>query len=97
MVFGTHRLLSDDICFKDLGLLIVDEEQRFGVSQKEKIKELVSLGATEAENLKDLAGLVDVLFLFVSDFWYFFICVFNFTFVVTPTFSLFRDMSYNDS
>ena len=38
MVIGTHRLLSDDICFKDLGLLIVDEEQRFGVSHKEKIK-----------------------------------------------------------
>ena len=39
LVFGTHRLLSDDIILKDLGLLIIDEEQRFGVKHKEKIKE----------------------------------------------------------
>ena len=38
MVFGTHRLLSDDVTFQKLGLLIVDEEQRFGVTHKEKIK-----------------------------------------------------------
>jgi len=38
LVFGTHRLLSDDIQFQKLGLLIVDEEQRFGVTHKEKIK-----------------------------------------------------------
>ena len=38
-VIGTHRLLSDDICLKDLGLLIIDEEQRFGVVHKEKIKQ----------------------------------------------------------
>lgn len=38
VVVGTHRLLSEDIQFKDLGLLVVDEEQRFGVSHKEKIK-----------------------------------------------------------
>ena len=38
IVFGTHRLLSDDVKYKDLGLLIVDEEQRFGVTHKEKIK-----------------------------------------------------------
>lgn len=38
IVIGTHRLLSKDILFRDLGLLIVDEEQRFGVLQKEKIK-----------------------------------------------------------
>ncbi len=38
LVFGTHRLLSDDVKFKKLGLLIVDEEQRFGVTHKEKIK-----------------------------------------------------------
>lgn len=38
LVFGTHRLLSDDIKFKRLGLLVVDEEQRFGVTHKEKIK-----------------------------------------------------------
>ncbi|MBR3245878.1 MAG: transcription-repair coupling factor, partial [Parasporobacterium sp.] len=40
IVVGTHRLLSKDIVFKDLGLLVVDEEQRFGVSHKEKIKQL---------------------------------------------------------
>ena len=39
LVFGTHRLLSNDIVPKDLGLLVVDEEQRFGVTHKEKIKE----------------------------------------------------------
>ena len=39
MLVGTHRIISKDIQFKDLGLLIVDEEQRFGVAQKEKIKE----------------------------------------------------------
>lgn len=39
MVIGTHRLLSDDIRPKDLGLLIIDEEQRFGVAHKEKIKQ----------------------------------------------------------
>lgn len=40
LVIGTHRLLSADVHFKDLGLLIVDEEQRFGVVHKEKLKEL---------------------------------------------------------
>lgn len=40
IVIGTHRLLSKDVVFKDLGLLIVDEEQRFGVKHKEKLKEL---------------------------------------------------------
>lgn len=40
IIIGTHRLLSKDIVFKDLGLLIVDEEQRFGVTHKERIKEL---------------------------------------------------------
>ena len=38
IVFGTHRLLSSDIVYKDLGLLVIDEEQRFGVTHKEKIK-----------------------------------------------------------
>ncbi len=38
IVIGTHRLLSDDLRFKDLGLLVVDEEQRFGVQHKERIK-----------------------------------------------------------
>ena len=52
LVIGTHRLLSKDFEFKDLGLLVIDEEQRFGVEQKEKIKELrndvdvLSLSAT---------------------------------------------------
>ena len=47
IIVGTHRLISGDVKFKDLGLLIVDEEQRFGVAQKEK--------------LKQMAGNVDVL------------------------------------
>ena len=52
ILIGTHRILSKDIRFKDLGLLIVDEEQRFGVEHKERIKELktsidvLSLSAT---------------------------------------------------
>ncbi len=52
IVIGTHRLLSKDVVFKDLGFLIIDEEQRFGVQHKEKIKELkngidvLSLSAT---------------------------------------------------
>ena len=40
IIIGTHRVLSDDIEYKDLGLLIIDEEQRFGVQHKEKIKKL---------------------------------------------------------
>ena len=40
IVIGTHRLLSEDVKYKDLGLLIIDEEQRFGVRHKEKIKQV---------------------------------------------------------
>jgi transcription-repair coupling factor (superfamily II helicase) len=40
VVIGTHRLLSNDVAFRDLGLLVVDEEQRFGVAHKEKLKRL---------------------------------------------------------
>ena len=40
LIVGTHRLLSRDVIYKDLGLLVVDEEQRFGVTHKEKIKKL---------------------------------------------------------
>lgn len=40
VVIGTHRLLSKDVIFKDLGLVVVDEEQRFGVAQKERLKEI---------------------------------------------------------
>ncbi|HEY6214359.1 MAG TPA: transcription-repair coupling factor, partial [Vicinamibacterales bacterium] len=40
IIVGTHRLLSKDVQFRDLGLLVVDEEQRFGVAHKEKIKQL---------------------------------------------------------
>ena len=40
MVIGTHRLISGDVAYKDLGLAVVDEEQRFGVAHKEKFKEL---------------------------------------------------------
>ena len=40
IIVGTHRLIGKDIEFKDLGLLVVDEEQRFGVTQKEKLKQM---------------------------------------------------------
>lgn len=40
IVIGTHRLLSNDICFRNLGLLVIDEEQKFGVKHKEKIRKL---------------------------------------------------------
>lgn len=40
IVIGTHRLLSKDVAFKDLGLLIIDEEQRFGVAHKERLKQM---------------------------------------------------------
>jgi transcription-repair coupling factor (superfamily II helicase) len=40
IIVGTHRLLSKDVLFKDLGLLVVDEEQRFGVAHKERIKQM---------------------------------------------------------
>ncbi|MBM4311839.1 MAG: transcription-repair coupling factor [Deltaproteobacteria bacterium] len=43
VVIGTHRLVSRDVVFKDLGLLVIDEEHRFGVKQKEKIKQLKSM------------------------------------------------------
>ncbi|MGA2800851.1 MAG: transcription-repair coupling factor [Verrucomicrobiota bacterium] len=43
IVIGTHRLLQDDIAFKDLGLVVIDEEQRFGVLHKEKFKRLRTL------------------------------------------------------
>ena len=52
VVIGTHRLLSKDVAFQDLGLLVVDEEQRFGVAHKERLKEMrknvdaLSLSAT---------------------------------------------------
>ncbi|OGF46919.1 MAG: transcription-repair coupling factor [Candidatus Firestonebacteria bacterium RIFOXYC2_FULL_39_67] len=52
IVIGTHRLLQDDICFKDLGMIILDDEQKFGVAQKEKLKKIkqsvycLSLSAT---------------------------------------------------
>ena len=43
IVVGTHRLLQKDIAFKDLGLVIIDEEQRFGVAHKEKLKKIRTL------------------------------------------------------
>ena len=42
IVVGTHRLVSKDVKFHDLGLVIIDEEQRFGVAQKEKLKQMCS-------------------------------------------------------
>ena len=44
IIIGTHRLISKDVQFRDLGLIIIDEEQRFGVAQKEKLKQ-ISIGA----------------------------------------------------
>src|SRR3979411_3075351 len=43
IVIGTHRLISGDVIFKDLGLVVIDEEQRFGVLHKEKFKDLFKL------------------------------------------------------
>ena len=40
IVVGTHRIIGKDVCFKDLGLLVIDEEQKFGVAVKEKLKQL---------------------------------------------------------
>jgi transcription-repair coupling factor (superfamily II helicase) len=42
LIIGTHRLLQKDVCFKNLGMLIIDEEQRFGVKHKERIKKIRS-------------------------------------------------------
>jgi transcription-repair coupling factor (superfamily II helicase) len=61
IVIGTHRLISNDVAFKDLGLLIIDEEHRFGVKHKEKLKELrlnvdvLSLSATPIPRTLHLA------------------------------------------
>ncbi|HEY3398227.1 MAG TPA: transcription-repair coupling factor [Armatimonadota bacterium] len=61
LVVGTHRLLSSDLTFKDLGLVIIDEEQRFGVKQKEKLKQLrasvdvVTLSATPIPRTLNMA------------------------------------------
>ena len=68
VIIGTHRLLSKDIKFMDLGLLIIDEEQKFGVKQKEKIKELapnvdlISMTATPIPRTLNMAftGLKDI-------------------------------------
>ena len=68
VVVATHRLLSKDVAFKDLGLLVVDEEQRFGVAQKERIKEwraavdVLSMSATPIPRTLNLslAGIRDL-------------------------------------
>jgi transcription-repair coupling factor (superfamily II helicase) len=68
IVIGTHRLLSKDIRFKDLGLLVVDEEQRFGVAHKERIKQMrkrvdvIAMSATPIPRTLNmsLAGLRDM-------------------------------------
>ena len=60
LLIGTHRLLQKDVHFKNLGLLVVDEEQRFGVTHKEKLKELARQVkedyATKRELEKGLSG-----------------------------------------
>lgn len=68
IIIGTHRLISKDIAFKDLGLIIIDEEQRFGVAQKEKLKQLavnadiLTLTATPIPRTLNMAmgGIVDM-------------------------------------
>ncbi len=68
LVVGTHRLISKDVQFKDLGLVIIDEEQRFGVAQKEKLKEnypavdVLTLSATPIPRTLNMAmsGLRDL-------------------------------------
>ena len=68
MVVGTHRLISEDIAFHDIGLVIIDEEQRFGVAQKEKFKEkypsvdILTLSATPIPRTLNMAmsGLRDM-------------------------------------
>ena len=68
LVVGTHRLISKDVVFKDLGLVIIDEEQRFGVAQKEKLKEaypsvdVLTLSATPIPRTLNMAmsGLRDL-------------------------------------
>ena len=61
MVIGTHRLISQDVEFRDLGLIIVDEEQRFGVAQKEKLKtkykniDVLTLSATPIPRTLNMA------------------------------------------
>ncbi len=71
VIVGTHRLLGKDIQFRDLGLLIVDEEQRFGVAQKEKLKQLcgnidvLTLSATPIPRTLNMAmgGIRDIYIL----------------------------------
>ena len=68
MVVGTHRLISKDVSFKNIGLVIIDEEQRFGVAQKEKLKEqypfvdILTLSATPIPRTLNMAlsGLRDM-------------------------------------
>ena len=68
IIIGTHRLLSSDVAFADLGLLVIDEEQRFGVKHKERIKELkagvhvITLTATPIPRTLNLSlgGLRDI-------------------------------------
>src|ERR1044071_1348253 len=61
LVSGTHRLLSKDVRFKDLGVVVVDEEQRFGVAAKERLKQLkkevdvLTLSATPIPRTLNLA------------------------------------------
>ena len=68
IIIGTHRILSQDVKFRDLGLVIIDEEQRFGVEQKERLKEMrvsvdiLSMSATPIPRTLNMAmlGLRDI-------------------------------------
>ena len=66
LIIGTHRLLSKDVKFKDLGLLVIDEEQRFGVAHKEKIKQMkknvdvLTLSATPIPRTLNMLSLIHI-------------------------------------
>ncbi len=67
IVIGTHRLLSKDLQFKNLGLLIIDEEQRFGVSQKEKLRRLKAEADTISMSATPIPRTLNMSFMGIRD------------------------------